>query len=576
MSLRRKWAAVGLSAMAVAAAVALTAGGAGAQQSSTSALPREATLYTSGTNWGPYSNLNPNMNWTYVTGLVGFVYETPFRYDPLKNKYIPWLATKGSWSGTTYTMTVRPGVSWSDGQPLTAQDFKFTFDTLKLPAHPQHTVWTTGLKSVTTSGNKVVFHFGKSPNYQEWDFYLFNVPIVPKHIWSKYSANEIVSGNLSNVKNLVGTGPYKYLSGLNSKQQFTWEKRDGWWATKALGLDVKAKYVTDIFNGSNAVSLANFLAGKLDLSNNFYPGIDKKIGGKIQTYYPKAPYMLSANTAWLFPNTTKKPLDDPAFRKALASSIDVDKIVTGDYGNIVKKANPTGLLPMWDPYVDKNAVKQYGFGYSISKAKSLLAQAGYKDTNGDGFVENKDGSPIDLSLVVPNGWSDWMTAIQMISDSTKAAGIKITPNFPEYNTLVDDRGHGNYDLVIANDRQVSNSPWTYYDYIFRLPILQNQTTVNYERYSNRAAWKLVQQLDKTPNSDQARLKKLNSQIQKIFLRDLPAIPLWYNGLWAQYNTNYWTNFPSSTGNQVLPTLWRNYLQMTGIDMLTHVKPQAES
>ena len=130
--------------------------------------------------------------------------------------------------------------------------------------------------------------------------------------------------------------------------------------------------------------------------------------------------------------------------------------------------------------------------------------------------------------------------------------------------------------LFANDRQVSNSPWTYYDYIFRLPILQNQTTVNYERYRNQAAWKLVQQLDKTPDSDQATLKRLNGQIQQVFLQDLPAIPLWYNGLWAQYNTNYWTNFPSSTGNQALPTLWRNYLQMTGIDMLTRVKPQAES
>ena len=573
MAMRRRWSAAALGLVAVIA-VAAFASGAGAQENSAAALPRGSTLYTSGTNWGPYNNLNPNMNWTYATGLVGFVYETPFRYDPLKNKYIPWLATNGSWSGTTYTLTVRPGVNWSDGRPLTAADFKFTFDTLKLPAHPQHTVWTTGLKKVTTSGSKVVFQFGAKPNFQEWDFYLYNVPIVPRHIWSKYSNQDIVSGNLANVKNLVGTGPYTYHSGLNSKQQFTWQKRDGWWATKALGLDVKPQYVTDIFNGSNAVSLGNFLAGKLDLSNNFYPGIDKRIGGKIQTYYSKPPYMLSANTAWLFPNTTKKPLNDPAFRKALAHAIDVNKIVTQDYGNIVAKASPTGLLPIWNQYIDKNVVKQHGFSYSVSKAKRMLTQAGYKDSDGDGFVENKDGSEIDLSIIVPNGWSDWMTAIQIIADSTKKAGIKLTPSYPEYNTLVDDRGHGNYDLVIANDRQVSNSPWTYYDYIFRLPILKNQTTVNYQRYTNRRAWNLVTQLDRTPTSNTAALKRLNSQIQKIFLQDLPVIPLWYNGLWAQYNTTNWTNFPSANGNQVLPALWRNYLQMTGIDMLTRLKPKA--
>ncbi len=105
------------------------------------------------------------------------------------------------------------------------------------------------------------------------------------------------------------------------------------------------KYLVDIHNTQNTASLQNFLKNDIDLSNNFFPGVDKVIGGKVSTYYNKPPYMLSANTAWLMPNTTKKPLNDPAFRRALAMSINVDQIVTADYGNIVSKANPTGLLP---------------------------------------------------------------------------------------------------------------------------------------------------------------------------------------------------------------------------------------
>ena len=62
-----------------------------------------------------------------------------------------------------------------------------------------------------------------------------------------------------------------------------------------------------------------------------------------------------------------------------------------------------------------------------------------------------------------------MTAIQVIADSAKAVGIKITPAFPEYGTMADDRGHGNYDLLLGNDRQYSNTPWTYYQYIYQLP-----------------------------------------------------------------------------------------------------------
>ena len=359
------------------------------------------------------------------------------------------------------------------------------------------------------------------------------MPIVPEHIWKDYSEDDVVSGNVNDTKKLVGTGPYTYGGGLDSTQTCTWVRRDGWWATEALGLNAAPQKIVDVFNGSNAASLGNLLSGNLDLSNNFVPGIQKQIGGQIQTYLAEAPYMLSANTTWLFPNTTRKPLDDAAFRKALAHAIDLDRIVSADYGGIVEKANPTGLLPIWDEFIDEDLVASKGFSYDIDKAKQLPADAGYKDTDGDGYVENKDGSKIDLGLGVPNGWSDWMTAIQIISRSARAAGIKITTATPDYDTLVEDRGLGKYDMVLANDRQISNTPWTYYDYVYRLPIQDNQTTVNYGRYIAKTAWDLTTQLDQTPTDDTEAMTEILSQLQSRFLDAMPAIPLWYNGLWAQ-------------------------------------------
>src|SRR5690349_4959196 len=74
------------------------------QQAATGGGPSVATsqtMYTTGTAWGPYSDLNPFKNWDYVTGTVGLVYETLFRYDPLKDQFIPWLATNGKWTGDT-------------------------------------------------------------------------------------------------------------------------------------------------------------------------------------------------------------------------------------------------------------------------------------------------------------------------------------------------------------------------------------------------------------------------------------------------------------------------------------------
>ena len=286
------------------------------------------------------------------------------------------------------------------------------------------------------------------------------------------------------------------------------------------------QYIVDIHNTANTASLQNFLQNKIDLSNNFFPGIDKQIGGKISTYYKKAPYMLSANTAWLVPNTTKKPLNDKVFRRALATSININQIVTADYGNIVSKADPTGLLPTWDRWIDKAQSKKLGFTYSTARAKALLAGAGYRDTNGDGFVENKDGSTINLRIIVPNGWSDWMTAIQIIADSTKDAGIRLTPAYPDFNGLVDERNSGKFDLVINNEKQLGNTPYTYYDYLFHLPIADQQTFANFARFTEAGArpWALTLALNKVPTSNVAKAKKIHSQIQKYILEDLPCDP----------------------------------------------------
>ena len=568
---------VGAVALAVlVASISLGAAVAGAGEQSAFALPRAQTLYMSGSQWSPYGDVNPAKTWDYSTGTVGLAFETAFRYDPLAGKFIPWLATDGTWrTKNVYVMTIRSGVKFNDGTPLTAKDVKYSFDLLKIPTHAQHALWaSTGLQSVKAVGKTVVFTFAGKPGYQQFDFYRYNVAIVPQHVFSKFSKVDLTTANLD-PSAIVGTGPYKYQSGASSTAQtFVWVRRADWWATKALGLRPAPKYVVDIHNTSNAAAFANFQAGNIDLFNNFAPR--SAIGGSAKTYFSKAPFHLGANTTWLFPNTTKKPLNDPAFRRALAYSVNMNQILVKSYQGLVDKASPTGLLPIWSKWIDKKVVAKYGFSYNPTRAKALLAGAGYKDTNNDGYVENKDGSSISLSIQCPNGWSDWMTSIQVIAESAKSVGIKITPSYPDYGTLVDDRGHARFDLVLANDRQYSNTPWTYYQYIFQLPILDNQTTVNYERFASQKAWDLTQLLDKTPSSNEKAYQAVMTQLQTVFLKNLPAIPLWYNGMWAMFNTKYWTNWPSSTGQHFTTTAWNNYWQMTSIDMLTHLRPAGAS
>ena len=104
---------------------------------------RATTLYTTGTAWAPPSDWNPVTNWDYSTGTIGYLYEPLFLYDPIANEMIPWLAESGEWiDEDTYEVKVREGMSWSDGEPITAADVKLTFELgQKFAAVPYSQLW---------------------------------------------------------------------------------------------------------------------------------------------------------------------------------------------------------------------------------------------------------------------------------------------------------------------------------------------------------------------------------------------------------------------------------------------------
>lgn len=405
----RKRSRFGTLLLAVGLLAAACTGAEGGGTSSTpGSYPRNETLFTSGTQWGPPSNANPFRQGDYATGTVGLLYETLFLYDPLADKFDPWLAEKEQWTDDkTYEVTLRDGLQWSDGKPITAEDVAFTINLGKMKTVPYNPLFgfIDSVQAVDEKTTKVTF---KEPRYQQWSNWVYFNPIVPKHVWEGKSEKDVMQG--ANFDKPVGSGPY--LVERHDQDRMVWKKNDKWWGKEALDLDMKPKYIVDIVNTSNEAALGQVLQGDIDLSNNFLPGIASLVKGgyKLQTYFKDAPYMLAANTTWLIPNTTKAPMNDAAFRRALAFSIDTDKIVNSVYSNIVEKANPTGLLPIWDKYIDKGTVSELGPTFNTGEAKTLLSQAGYRDTNGDGFVENKDGSPLALKLATPSGWTDWNVA----------------------------------------------------------------------------------------------------------------------------------------------------------------------
>jgi len=531
---------------------------------------RSETFYISGSAWGPLNDWNPFITWSKAnsTGVCGLVYESLFQFDPMTGELTPFLAESGEWtSPTTYDMTLRQNLTWSDGEPLTAEDVVFTFELGKQYAAIWFSPIWDYLVSVTADGDyDVQFAFTENPVYQEFSNNLYNIFIVPKHLWEDRTEEDITAGVNENP---IGSGAYLYDT--YSEDRNVWVRNENWWGIDVFGKPAPRRIV-DIRFSSNNVALGAVIKGDLDLSNNFLPGIATlSEKGYVDTYYAEAPYMLAANTAVLFLNTTKPPMDDPAFRRALAFAINVDDIVNVAYANLVAASSPTGLLPTLSQYDDQDVLARLGYSYDPAQAAAILEGAGYT-MGDDGFYQAPDGSAIELEVTCPFGWTDWMEAINVIATSAQEAGINIqdvTPDYGAWNTALTD---GTFDMTLNNWAGMSNTPWTLYNLLFRSPIQEIMGSGNFGRYDNQVMFDLVDDLARVPVDDEEGMKAACSAIQELMLTDLPMIPLWYNGLWAQFSSAVWTNWPTEDADTAaLPCTWNGYWQMGGLQMLIELE-----
>src|SRR5690606_8088669 len=230
---------------------------------------------------------------------VGLVYETLFLYEPQSREYIPWLAESGEWvDDTTYELKLRLVVTWRDGEDFTADDVVFSVEVGEHEASSYNKLWEWLESAQPGDDHTVKFTFSQD-NYAQWANWLYTNAIVPEHLWSERSEEEILTGANEDP---VGTGAYLYETHDQDRQ--VWKKNEDWWAIEALGHEVAPTYIVDVVNTSNEAALSQVLQGNIDMNNNFLPGIAQLVQGgyQVQTYYPEAPYLIPATTAWPVPN----------------------------------------------------------------------------------------------------------------------------------------------------------------------------------------------------------------------------------------------------------------------------------
>ena len=217
--------------LAAVTAAALLAAGHGACSSSSSTGTSSSTSASSSATLimesSPESTITQEFNPFVPTagqqgmGATGLIYEPLLQFDiAAPPKYYPWLATSYQWSngGKSVTFTIRQGVKWNNGTPMTPADVAFTYNLVK--NNKALNLAGLAISSVSTSGNTVTLTFpaAQYTNLQS----IAGVPILPQSIWGKV-------GNPTTFTdaNPVGTGPYVLKT--FTPQGFTLTKNTGYW-----------------------------------------------------------------------------------------------------------------------------------------------------------------------------------------------------------------------------------------------------------------------------------------------------------------------------------------------------------
>jgi len=210
------------------------------------------------------------------------------------------------------------------------------------------------------------------------------------------------------------------------------------------------------------------------------------------------------------------------------------------YGYPTLNDNPSGMGKSFETWVNPDVVAEHGkyAVYDLEGAKALLAEAGYKDTNGDGFVESPGGSEIKFNIIVPNGWTDWVNSVQIAVEGLTAVGINATLTTPEVPAWTDGLLTGNYDVAI-NSFRAGVTPHTSYDLALHSRNIGNQRAAS-ARYRNAELDKLLDDFYLT--GDKAEQAEIMNAIQTVIGNDMPVIPVFNNPLWYEYNTKRFTGW----------------------------------
>ena len=565
-SSRRRTAVLVTAGLAVLATIVATSAPA-ATTSVTSLTAAHKCLVMTGSGDPAFvKNFNPYT----ATGLPSGSFVQGAFYEPLiitgegGLKPVPWLATSWKWTNgnKTLTLNIAKGVKWSDGKALTAKDVVYS-----LTAGQQNAVMDriglTGagnnIASIRAKGSQVMITL-KTPDSQFISAILNRQFVVPQHIWSKVADPTTFTN-----PNPVGSGPFDVISRFTT-QDYVFGKNPHYWQP---GLP-KVPCLEYVQAASNDSALALIQSGQVDWTHNFVPNVETAYTAKDPKHF-HAFYATTAYPVSLTLDTTQYPYSLVAFRKALSLAIDRNSVSKlGEYGY----APPTsalgfeGLFPTWvtDPAVKAQAKAMAT--YNPAAAKTMLTNAGFT-YKGNTLLDPK-GNPVKLDIHVISGWSDWVASNQIITKNLRDIGIDsnvaLEPDwgswYPNASTTK------NPTLLWQGGSQ--GSPYGYFyanlsKNAYIEPGQDGTATGNWEHYYDSKATDLLNQWKVT--LDAKKQQAIATQLEQLWLADMPIVPLFIGPRWSTYSTKYFHNFVTPKnfwGDPIFTTFPDNILSFTRI------------
>lgn len=394
-------------------------------------------------------SLNPFVGYVVEAYEVwGLMYDSLTGYGQKDFAAVPGLAEKWTTSadGKTWTYTIRSGVTWSDGTPLTARDAAYTFNRI-----------INGSAEQTNYGNYVAnITSAKAPNDttlvlttdQPTPTMLhLAVPILPEHIWKQISGKQVATYKNSPTDAIkpVGSGPY-ILAERKVGQFVRLVANKNYWA----GAPNMDELIFRVYSSPEALAQA-LKKGEIDIADSLEANVFDALKGQPGITTLKSKYSgfneIAFNVGAALVDGTPigdghPALKDKAVRVALAHAVDLNTILqraVGGYGEVA-----TGAIPSM--YRTFHYRPETTYAFDIAKANQLLDAAGYR-RGADGIRTMPDGTrPLKFRFFARAESKPSQTTMDYVKEWFAQVGVTIVPKTISEDQLTEAVTTGEFDI----------------------------------------------------------------------------------------------------------------------------------